>query len=464
MLRAMVGPRKAYLRRFNRVFRPDSQDALLRCDELLQATYGFTPGTDKNPPIKSNNNVHTSRVLRRLGLSSFFGAGPTKERVERVPRRTVSELFLTRLRLHARRVCSADRPKCNKCPLVSFCSFGVKRAVRSGRAKPLAIDLCAGAGALSAGFRREGFHVVLAVEREKHAAQSYRVNNPGVPVLEADVREIKPAQILNLLGLRRGEIIAVIAGPPCQGYSAAGPRKPRAQRNFLFQSIVHIAKCVNADILVMENVPGLSRVGGVSFENRILNCMRTAGYTGGSTELDASDFGVPQRRKRIIFVCARRPYDTSLFAIRRPNPRFRPTVKHAFRTLPRPHKGHNENQHRPRHKLMPNHRAMDHSARVIQKIKKIRPGKGPLSYRRLSSGLAHTLIAGHRAMPVHPHENRTITVREAARLQTLPDTFRFLGPHSEQPLQVANVVPYVLSRAIARNLLGWISGCSWRIE
>jgi len=459
----MVEPRKAYLRRFNRFFRLESRDVLIRCDELLHATYGTTSKSDNDLLPESKGDAQVSRVLRRLRLSSFFRVTSTKKGGERGQPPTIPALFLRRLGLHARKRCSAERPKCDKCPLVSFCPFGLKRAVRSARAKPLAIDLCAGAGALSAGFRREGFHVVLAVERDKHTAQSYRFNNLGVPVLEADVREIKPAQILRLLGLRRGQITAVIAGPPCQGYSAAGPRKPRAERNFLFRSIVDVAKGVEAGVLVMENVPGLTRVGGVSFENRILRCMLTAGYTGHPVELDACDFGVPQRRKRIIFVCARR-YDIGLFSIQRPNFSMKPTVKRAFRTLPPPTQGHGEGQCGVKRELIQNHRAMAHSEKVVQKIKQIRPGRGPLSYRRLSTGLAHTLIAGHRAMPVHPYQNRTITVREAARLQTLPDTFRFLGPHSEQPLQVANVVPYLLSRAIARSLIAWMSGCSLRTE
>jgi DNA (cytosine-5)-methyltransferase 1 len=106
--------------------------------------------------------------------------------------------------------------------------------------------------------------------------------------------------------------------------------------------------------------------------------------------------------------------------------------------------------------VLHNHRAMEHSEPVVKKIRGIMPGQGPLSYRRLTWDTARTIVAGHRAMPVHPSAHRTITVREAARIQTLPDWFRFLGPHSEQPLQVANVVPFELARSIARNVIGYL--------
>jgi len=99
---------------------------------------------------------------------------------------------------------------------------------------------------------------------------------------------------------------------------------------------------------------------------------------------------------------------------------------------------------------------MRHSQRVIDKIKSIAPGKGPISYRRLETDLARTLVAGHRALPVHPTLDRTISVREAARIQGFPDSYVFCGPRAEQPLQVANAVPPPVAFAIARHLLSYV--------
>jgi DNA (cytosine-5)-methyltransferase 1 len=335
----------------------------------------------------------------------------------------------------------------------------MRRAVKNSKGKPIVVDVCAGAGALGAGFRREGFHIGIAVEKNQHAAQSYRINNPGVPVIQADVRRIRPRDILEVLGLRLGQISGVISGPPCQGFSAAGPRKPHARRNYLFRCVAKMAKGLQAKILVMENVPGLKRVSGVSFENRILAYFWKHGFFGKAAEVDASQFGVPQRRKRLIFVCTRRGYDLSSFTMRRLKSKAQRTVLDALRGLPPPYTRANEHRRRLRRTFISNHRLMSHSARVVRKISRIAPGEGPISYHRLRPDVAHTLIAGHRAMPVHPRQNRTITVREAARIQTIPDSFQFLGPHAEQPLQVANVVPYRLARAVARNLFVSMKRC-----
>ncbi|OBH47312.1 hypothetical protein A5683_25240 [Mycobacterium mantenii] len=96
---------------------------------------------------------------------------------------------------------------------------------------------------------------------------------------------------------------------------------------------------------------------------------------------------------------------------------------------------------------------MAHSDKVLKKISLIEPGTGPISYRRLHKDLARTIVAGHRALPVHPTLDRTISVREAARIQGFEDSYTFSGPRAAQPLQVANAVPPPMAAAIARRLL-----------
>src|SRR5713101_7439973 len=246
----------------------DSAAILLRCDEILEAMYGNSHAakTARTPGSKSIGDAR--RIIRRLGLDASCISRSAKGDLNLKASSAVSFSFFSNLVKHARKCCTPVDPRCSACPLVSFCSNGIRSCARRST-KPVAIDLCAGAGALSAGFRREGFQVALAVDKDKHAAQSFRVNNPGVPVLEADVRKIRPARILRLLGFERGQIAAVISGPPCQGFSAAGPRKPRAARNFLFRSIARIARGLNARLLIMENVTGLKRVNRVSFDDKI---------------------------------------------------------------------------------------------------------------------------------------------------------------------------------------------------
>jgi len=419
--------------RINHLLKLDRASTLKHCDEILDVIYDTTKVPGRNPKLVSSRIVGIHRVLRRMGLLPSTGVGFPLIDLEHKPSNKLSPRFPLNLARHAKTCCTSTYPKCGTCPLVSFCRTGIKSVRIAADHRPVAVDLFAGAGGLSAGFRREGFQVLLAIEKDRHAAQSYRVNNRGVPVIEADARSIRPRDLLRALGCRRGDITAVISGPPCQGFSAAGPRRPMARRNFLYRCLADMAKAFGARVLIMENVPGLKRVNGVGFTKRILQDFRKHGYIGKPIEVDASEFGVPQRRKRLFFVCARPGFPIASLRLRPSKSRNKPTVLKALRGLPRSRVGNSANTIRVRGKLIYNHRAMAHSEKVVRKIQEIKPGGGPISYRRLRADLAHTLIAGHRAMPVHPRQNRTITVREAARLQTMPDGFCFLGPHIVDP-------------------------------
>ncbi|WP_428119278.1 DNA cytosine methyltransferase [Candidatus Poriferisodalis sp.] len=314
------------------------------------------------------------------------------------------------------------------------------------------------------GFEQAGFRIAAAVEIERHAAQTYRLNHPGVPVIEAPVEDTSGDDLRSWLP---GFVVpaVVIAGPPCQGYSAAGARTVGDWRNLLFRHVSRLATELEARTVLIENVPGVRRVNGVSYTGQITSSLRDAGYETWEypATLRAFDYGVPQNRRRLFFVGV----GPGVAPPAVPPPTHVPpgaaSTHHALpetTTLDRrlkdlPSLGPGEGSERmrlPDGRVVLNSTAMNHSPRVVAKIRSIRPGGGPISYRRLERDVARTLVAGHRALPVHPREHRTITVREAARIQGFPDSYFFCGPRASQPLQVANAVPPALAQAVAKEL------------
>lgn len=409
-------------------------------------------------------DVHVRRMVGRADAGNrhttfgdavaFVGMVPKKER----------SVLERHLMIHSRVACTEKEPRCAACPLVSFCETGRGR-ITPQHGAATAVDLFGGAGALGLGFKRAGFSIVAAVEIERNAAQTYRLNHPGVPVLEASVERVTAdglrAWLPNLTAPA-----AVIAGPPCQGYSAAGSRDVDDQRNLLFRHVGRIARQLGARSVVVENVPGLRRVNGVTYTDKITFSLRRCGYRTWKqpVALRASDFGVPQNRQRLFFMGVKSeidlpdpptpthvPPDDDVSDSRLPRT---PLLAERLEDLPRLEPGAGAERLRLRDgRVVLNSQAMAHSPKVVAKIRAIPAGGGPISYRRLESDSARTLVAGHRALPVHPEQHRTITVREAARIQGFPDEYFFCGPRSTQPLQVANAVPPALSEAIARQLL-----------
>lgn len=336
-----------------------------------------------------------------------------------------------------------------------------RQSPQPGDPRPVAVDLFAGAGGLSLGFRQAGFRVALAVELDPDAAQTYHVNHQETPVYQADVARLTANHIWERAADLR-EPCALIAGPPCQGYSMAGLGYRDDPRNFLLWEAVRLAAELHPWWLVLENVSGIARVSRVNLLRSLVEAMEGAGYSVSVNLLEAHHFGVPQRRQRVFIIGQRgRPP----WPIPTPSPSHcgaqrqacecglppTPTVLEALHDLPALGPGEEAED------LLPNASTMRHSARVVAKIAQIPPGLGPLSYRRLRPDLACTIVAGHRALPLHPILNRSISVREAARLQGFPDDYVFVGPRSNQPLQVANAVPPPMSRAVAEALASTLS-------
>jgi DNA (cytosine-5)-methyltransferase 1 len=416
-------------------------------------------------------DTHIRRVLDRLQLVSDPGGKVKHGAYEAVVPARLRQSLHVNLIHHGRRFCRAQKPLCGACPLVSFCETG-RANVEPKPETPVAVELFAGGGGLGEGFTKAGFAVVAAVEHDRAAAQTYRLNHPGTVVIEADATTITRDTLVALVpSSARADV--VIAGPPCQGYSAAGRREAADEKNRLFSTVVELARELRPRWVCIENVPGIRKVQGHAFEDEVLAALRGAGYNAESHLLRACDYGVPQLRKRIVFLGCRGdlgpapapPAPTHCpgkFCAdncggepgskcgRIPTPR----VEDVLADLPALASGQTaEVLALPGGRVLYNASTMAHAPHVVDKIRKIEAGKGPISYRRLHRDIARTIVAGHRALPVHPFLDRTVSVREAARIQGFPDEHIFAGPKSQQPLQVANAVPPGLARAVAAALL-----------
>ncbi len=322
--------------------------------------------------------------------------------------------------------------------------------------RPTLVDLCCGAGGFSAGMRTAGWTPLLGVDICKYSLATFR-HNFGSRTASIDLTLGASAEKVAsaIDGGRR--LDAVVAGPPCQGFSLAGARARSDPRNDVLAACVRVAVRLGPRVIVVENVPTLTS----KYRNHLTQCMRIFrrnGYRSASIVLNANDFGLAQRRRRLIVVAVRMSLVSGLDGLLeelrdylRPNR----TVREAFAGLPNLENGNGIG------KKAANHEPMDHSDRVKRKIARIRPGHGPLSYRKLDpEGIAGTLVCGHRAFPCHFAEARAITVREAARLQGFSDRFVFKGPQGNQMAQVANAVPPRMAAVIGRMVRKLLSGSS----
>lgn len=406
-------------------------------------------------------DTHVQRVFARLGLTGKAWARNFHDPLQDAVPKGIRKRLHMNLVHHGRAICRSSKPKCGDCILVSFCITG-RRAVGIDQ-RLNAVDLFAGAGGLGFGFRTAGFRVALAIESDRNAAQTYRLNNPGTPVLEAEINSDTSAREISEYVPGVKKVAALLAGLPCQGYSAAGSRDPGAKENLHYRRVAKLARELSAETVCIENVPGLRRVRGRGFLDAILRSFRRAGYAINAHIVNACDFGVPQHRERYLFLGRR---GAKSQAPAKPAATHRahgkgivgllpevPKLSDALKSLPEiPAGSAQEPVIGPDGEEYFNVETMAHSDRVVAKISAIGPGEGPISYRRLRGDEARTLIAGHRALPVHPWLNRTISVREAAIIQGFPHRYRFCGPRSSQPLQVANAVPPPLAEAVARQL------------
>lgn len=406
-------------------------------------------------------DTHVHRIMRRLGVVESRGRKLDHDPFQAAIPPTMRKRLHVNMVHHGRAVCRTTSERCGECVLVSFCERGRGQLANDD---PVAVDLFAGVGGLGYGFRQAGVRVGLAVEKERHSAQTYRLNNPGVPVIEAQITSKTRAASMRRHLPPGTWVRYVLAGAPCQGYSAAGSRRPENPTNSLYVHVARLARQLKVEYLVFENVPGVRSVNGHRFLEPIKETFERAGFAIEPHLLRASDYGVPQRRLRYFFLGRRdrrRPPPGGPLPTHRRHGELSgkdqglpetPTVTEVLGLVPALDSGTEAERILLNGIQYLNMSTMRHSAKVIEKIASIAGGEGPISYRRLDRTEAATLVAGHRALPVHPNLNRTISVREAALLQGFPIDYCFCGPRARQPLQVANAVPPPMAEAVASHL------------
>ncbi|MBU1347545.1 MAG: DNA cytosine methyltransferase [Alphaproteobacteria bacterium] len=322
---------------------------------------------------------------------------------------------------------------------------------------PTAISLFTGGGGMDLGFRAAGFKVLLATDHNSAAAASYRDNHPEIPFLEVDVRQLSAAQILEATGGRRPDVI--VGGPPCQGFSTLGARLSADPRNDLVDAFFRIVEGLRPQAVLIENVRAIATEYQGRYRDYILSRLEDLGYSTSFAILNAADYGVPQLRRRAFFVAFSDPRTEYSFpepthgAGRRPYA----TVGEAIMDLA----GLGDE--------IPNHAPLAHSEIVRARYRYI-PEGGMLpppeqlpaeirrknfgsTYKRLSrSSPSLTIVPGNNALPVHPVLDRSLTAREAARLQGFPDDHIFRGDRRSQCIQVGNAVPPPLARQLAESI------------
>jgi DNA-cytosine methyltransferase len=353
----------------------------------------------------------------------------------------------------------------------------------TGQAKLFtALDLFCGAGGLSLGLKQSGFKVLGAIDNDPVAVDTYR-RNLGNRVICGDIREVSPSQIAKIFGIKAGAISLIAGGPPCQGFSVKRRGTEDDPRNQLLLEFVNFVSYFKPDFFLVENVTGLTSKRGRLYLDQLTQAVRGLGYEPYLGELDMVRYGLPQNRVRAILVGQRKDLDgTFRFPSQLSTHTPFKTVREALHDLPSPPEDGSP------HPFVANHyREARMSQLNLERIRSIPEGCGRehlprelmLACHQRRNGVRHLDTYGRlsfdqpsvtitarfdsftRGRFGHPIENRTITLREGARLQSFPDDFVFVGNREECARQIGNAVPpdmaRILGAAIQQALLNMSS-------
>lgn len=373
------------------------------------------------------------------------------------------------------------------------------------------IDLFSGAGGLSYGFEEAGYEIELAIEKDAWAVDTYKENHINHNIIEVDITQLDDSYFQKY----KGKIDIVMGGPPCQGFSiaASNRRKKDDIRNTLYQHFLRVVDVIQPKAVLIENVKeivGYKLPDGTKIIKDIERFFIEHEYVYDFKILNCRNYGIPQDRKRFFFLAVRKDLGTGQFDIETMMERFivpEITFEDAVSDLPivrareyeegavlsytTPPRNDYQKKMRGKCKELYNHIPMQHTSKTVQKFEFLLAGnKEPLpddlkprvrshtdQISDASYGQNHRIIDASKVSPtitasfyssfIHPSQPRNLTVREAARIQTFPDCFRFMGKkttlskkllakkgifeelHLDQFNQVGNAVPPLMANHLA---------------
>ncbi len=354
-----------------------------------------------------------------------------------------------------------------------------------------AIDLFAGCGGLSLGFIKDGYEIDKAVEFDESIAKTYKTNHPKIDVIVDDIKNVDHGGVF-----KENDANVIIGGPPCQGFSMAGARIRDGfmgdPRNFLFKHYFNVVKTVKPDVFVMENVKGITTMENGKIFKEILSIFSDPELLDGSYYklypqiVRAVDFGVPQKRERMIIIGVRNKeidiqalWDITRNQIKEIYPDYfdKKTIRDAIGNMPAPSAtGEVTNPVAStsyqeylscKDEVLHNHIKTNHSKLAVERMAKISNGENFTSLdeeiKSVHSGSYGRLCWDEQAPTIttrfdtpaggrfiHPDEDRTLTPREAARIQSFPDDFIFAGNKTSICKQIGNAVPPKISYFLAK--------------
>ena len=354
-----------------------------------------------------------------------------------------------------------------------------------------AIDLFCGAGGLSTGLKKSGFRLCLGVDIDEKALKTYKCNLKRTKILKEDIKKVTGEKITELTGINRRDNFLLAGCPPCQGFSSLGKRDANDEKNELVYEYIRIINELEPSFILMENVPGMSTgVGKEIFKNVVKELEEN--YHVEYATLNAADFGVPQIRKRLVLHGIRNDVYANL-GLDKEKQKILPksthskekqkgyrkwvTVRKAIFDLPILGAGESYDDG-----IIKNHKARSLSETNIERLQEIRLHGGNremiseelqlechkkenVSYTdtygiidpdkpapTITSGC--TIISNWRYC--HPTQNRGLSIREAARLQSFDDKFEFQGNMGEMSLQIGNAVPPKLAQASGKVIINYM--------